>query len=437
MKFRIFGILTVLAALLLSGCTMTTIDQMYCLPKRSEEYNNLQSAMDAAMLELEYCAPVSGENQQTVQMADLDGDGTLEYLLFAKDTAAQPLRILIFRNIDGDYVHIDTIKSNGLEFDQVEYVKMAHSRRTMLIVGKKISDQVIRSLSVYAYTPQGMEQLVTTNYRKFLPTDLNNDGISELFVLRSGITEADNGVAEFYTLANGTMERSNEVNMSQPVDKLKRIIIGKLQDNSHAVFAASTVGDSAIITDIFAVNNDLLTNITISNDAGTGVQTMRNYYVYADDIDNDGVVELPDLLTPATTNGSIGKHDLILWYAMNISGEKVAKMYTYHNFVGGWYLRLDSDWADAVTVSNVGNRYEFFIREKDTQVSQRVMTIYVSGSQTREDNNGENGDIILLKTESITYTASLDDAAKQYNITKEFVMYGFYLIHEDWKTGEM
>jgi len=437
MKFRIFGILTVLAALLLSGCTMTTIDQMYCLPKRSEEYNNLQSAMDAAMLELEYCAPVSGENQQTVQMADLDGDGTLEYLLFAKDTAAQPLRILIFRNIDGDYVHIDTIKSNGLEFDQVEYVKMAHSRRTMLIVGKKISDQVIRSLSVYAYTPQGMEQLVTTNYRKFLPTDLNNDGISELFVLRSGITEADNGVAEFYTLANGTMERSNEVNMSQPVDKLKRIIIGKLQDNSHAVFAASTVGDSAIITDIFAVNNDLLTNITISNDAGTGVQTMRNYYVYADDIDNDGVVELPDLLTPATTNGSIGKHDLILWYAMNISGEKVAKMYTYHNFVGGWYLRLDSDWADAVTVSNVGNRYEFFIREKDTQVSQRVMTIYVSGSQTREDNNGENGDIILLKTESITYTASLDDAAKQYNITKEFVMDGFYLIHEDWKTGEM
>lgn len=437
MKLKMFGVLTVLAALLLSGCTMMTIDQMYYLPRRSEAYNNLQSAMDSAMQELEYCAPVSGENQQTVQMADLDGDGILEYLLFAKGTAAQPLRILIFRNVDGDYVHIDTIKSNGLEFDHVEYIKMDDSDCVMLVVGRKISDQVTRSLSVYAYTSNGMEQLVTTNYRKFLPTDLNGDGISELFVLRSGITQADNGVAEFYTYTDGAMARSNEVNMSQPVEKLKRIIVGNLQNDTPAVFTASAVGDTAIITDIFAVNDDLLTNVTISNDAGTNVQTMRNYYVYADDIDNDGVVELPDLLTPETGNETMGKHDLILWYAMSASGEKIEKMYTYHNFVGGWYLRLDSDWAEAVTVSNVGNRYEFFIWDKDSQVSKRVLTIYASSSQVREENNGQIGDIVLLKTESITYTASLDDAALEYQITKEFVMDGFYLIHEDWKTGEM
>lgn len=437
MKFKKLSILTILAALLLSGCTMTTIDQMYCLPRRSEEYNNLQSAMDMAMGEMEYCAPVAGENQQTVQMADLDGDGILEHLLFAKGTAAHPLRILIFRYVDGDYVHVDTIRSNGSEFDQVEYVKMDNSGKTLLVVGRKISDQVIRSLSIYAYTPNGMEQLVATNYRKFLPTDLNNDGISELFVLRPGMTEADNGVAEFYTLQNGTMERSNEVNMSQPVDKLKRIITGKLQDDVHGVFTASSVGDTAIITDIFVITNGLLSNITISNDAGTGVQTMRNYYVYADDIDNDGVVELPNLLTPESTNELIGMDDLILWYAMNATGEKVDKMYTYHNFVGGWYLRLDSAWADAVTVSNVGNRYEFFIWDKDSQTSNRVLTIYVSSSQPRSNNDELNGNIILLKTESITYTASLDEAAEKYDITKEFVIDGFYLIHEDWKTGEM
>ena len=40
-----------------------------------------------------------------------------------------------------------------------------------------------------------------------------------------------------------------------------------------------------------------MTNVTFSNDSGTSIQTMRNFYVYADDIDNDGVVELPSLLT--------------------------------------------------------------------------------------------------------------------------------------------
>ena len=437
MKMKVIGIVIVLTALLLSGCTMTTVDQMYCLPKRSEEYNNLQSAMNEAMLGLEYCAPVSGENQQTVQMTDLDGDGTLEYLLFARSTAAQPLRILIFRNADGEYIHVDTIKSNGSEFDQVEYVKMDGSNGMMLVVGRKISDQVSGSLSVYRYTANGIEQIVTTDYRKFIQTDFNDDGVSELFVLRAGITEADNGVAEFYTLENGTVKRSNEVNMSRPVDKLKRIIIGKLQGDIPAVFTASTVGESAIVTDIFAVNEDLLTNVTAANEAGTGLQTIRNYYVYADDIDNDGIVELPDLMTPVSASETMGKHDLIAWYAMSIAGEKIDKIYTYHNFVDGWYFRLDSAWADAVTVSNVGNRYEFFIWDKDSQVSLRVLTIFVSGAQSRVENSMQSGDIILLKTDSMIFTASLDEAARNYNITKEFVMDGFYLIHEDWKTGEM
>jgi hypothetical protein len=29
------------------------------------------------MVDRSYCAPLSGENQQTVQMADLNGDGTI------------------------------------------------------------------------------------------------------------------------------------------------------------------------------------------------------------------------------------------------------------------------------------------------------------------------------------------------------------------------
>ena len=41
-------------ALMLAGCTMRTVEQMYRLPKRSEDYNDLQSAIDEAMSDLEY-----------------------------------------------------------------------------------------------------------------------------------------------------------------------------------------------------------------------------------------------------------------------------------------------------------------------------------------------------------------------------------------------
>ena len=74
-------LLLLLAVCLLSGCNMRTIDELYCLPKRSEAYNNLQSQIDKAMVGYEYCAPLSGENRQRVQMVDLNGDGEEEYLL--------------------------------------------------------------------------------------------------------------------------------------------------------------------------------------------------------------------------------------------------------------------------------------------------------------------------------------------------------------------
>ena len=100
---RITFWLLIMVAILLSGCSVRTIDQMYCLPKRSEGYLNLQSAMDEAMVGLEYHAPISGSNQQPVQTADLDGDGDMEFLVFARGNDKKPLKILIFTNDKENY----------------------------------------------------------------------------------------------------------------------------------------------------------------------------------------------------------------------------------------------------------------------------------------------------------------------------------------------
>ena len=58
--------LGVLAALLtlLSGCMLKTVDQMYCLPRRSEEYHNLQAAMDQVMSGLGTAPPSRGRTSR-------------------------------------------------------------------------------------------------------------------------------------------------------------------------------------------------------------------------------------------------------------------------------------------------------------------------------------------------------------------------------------
>ena len=116
MKKRIWLLLLIVfASILLTGCALQTVDEMYALPKRSKEYDSLQSAIDSAMYGLSYSAPVSGENQQTVQMADLDGDGVEEYIVFAQGNSANPLQVLIFRQEeDGTCRLMEVIQSPRL-----------------------------------------------------------------------------------------------------------------------------------------------------------------------------------------------------------------------------------------------------------------------------------------------------------------------------------
>ena len=425
-----------MALLLLCGCS-STVYEMYQLPKRSEEFTNLQSVMEQSMAGLEYSAPISGEHQQTVQMADLDGDGVNEYILFAKGASDKPLQIFIFTGNGEEYVLADTIECNGSAFEQVEYVRMNGRPGYEMVVGRQVSDQVVRSVSVYTMVGGHMEQLLTANYSKFLCNDIDSDAMSELLILRPGDSDSDNGVAELYSYVDGEMTRSPEVNMSAPADKIKRIILGKLEDGKTAVFVASDVQGSAIITDVYANVDGAFTNVSFSNESGTSVQTLRNYYVYADDIDGDGVLELPSLINmPAKDLDSAQDQHIIRWYSMTSDGSEVDKMYTYHNFVGGWYLQLDSDLAPRFFVEQKGNSYEFSLWDEEGKNSEKLMTIYMLTGQKREELAQEGNRFVVYRGESTIYAADLEVASAAYNMAKDSLTDAFHLILQDWNTGE-
>ena len=85
----------------LTGCVFGSVDEMYALPKSSESYVNLQATINQEKGSAEYIAPLSGENRQTIQLVDVDGDGSQEAVAFFRDAAAeQPLQIVIFKQDD-------------------------------------------------------------------------------------------------------------------------------------------------------------------------------------------------------------------------------------------------------------------------------------------------------------------------------------------------
>lgn len=430
--------LIVTAALLFGGCAMRTVDEMYAPPRRSDAYNELQSAIDRTMGDMEYCAPIAGENQQTVQMADLDGDGEEEYILFARNASDTPLQILVYRQEeDGSCTLIQVIQSRGSVFDQVEYVDVDGAPGCEIVVGRQVSDQLQRTLSVYSFSTGEARLLVSAGYYKYLSCDFDGNGTREIMLLRTGETENDKGYAVLYHFADGEMQRSREVELSRQGTSIKRIMVSRLHGGQTAVFVASSVEDNAIITDVFALKEGEFTNISFSRESGTSVQTLRNYYVYGDDLNNDGILEMPYLITMKAAMGEdTAEQHLIRWYALDIDGREINKLYSYHNFVGGWYLELDSAWAPRVSVVQEGSTYTFYLWD-ETYVSAKVLfSVHCFTGSSREAQAAEDGRFPLLITEKEVFAASLSDAALEMGITEENLINSFHSIHKDWYTGE-
>ena len=436
---KILALVMLLATvLILSGCVTMTVDQMYALPKRSTKYNDLQTAIDGAMSGLEYAAPASGENQQTVQMADLDGDGEDEYLLFARGSGEKPMKILIFGQNGDHYTLIDTIESLGSAFRLVEYVNMDQHPGVELVVGRSVSDQVMGAVAVYTFSEGLAKQLMNVSYSQFVTADLDKNGLAELMVISQGEAEGANGMAFLYSYDGGNMVRSAEAVLSTSPEKIKRIMASGLSGGIPAVYVASAVEESAIITDVFALRDGLFTNVSFSNESGTSVQTLRNHYVYADDIDEDGELELPSLMN--MTTGQQRAMDtmqyLIRWYTMGLDGSEVDKMYTFHNYDAGWYITLESKWAHRILVMQEGSTYAFYLWNRKFTETQKLLTVYALNGSDREEAAVSEGRFVLHRGEGVIYCAKLESWVTDSGVTQEDLINHFRMIQLEWKTGE-
>lgn len=431
MKSKWLMLLGVLACLLLSGCAMKTVDEMYCLPKRSEAYQELQKVLDTELQNMEYCAPLSGMNQQPVQAADVDGDGVSEFLVFAKAAGERPLRILVIEREDQSFTLTDTLQFSGTAFDQVEYISMDDKSGVELVVGIQLSDQLLRSVAAYTFADGKGEKLLDANYTNFLTVDLDRDNQGELFVLYPGQTEESPGFVALYEVEKGVVERSLEVKLSAPVSRLQRVITGELAGGEAAVFVASALEDTVLVTDVYALRSGALTNISLSNESGTSVSTIRNHFVYAQDIDEDGQLELPALIPmKAMSERNTQSEDLIRWYSLSITGEEVDKLYTYHNFVNSWYLVLDSTWAQQVTVTQDSTGYSFYLWDLAKENAIRVLEVQMLYDQDEISQAMESGAILLYQGESSAYVGVLTSDAAQFGLTQEWLRGSFYLIYD-------
>ncbi|QNL43692.1 VCBS repeat-containing protein [Oscillibacter hominis] len=428
----------------LSGCLFNaSVEELYSLPQLPPEYTELRERIDAIMAGGgEYAAPQSGSNIQPVQMVDLDGDGEEEALAFMRKSADErPLKIYIFRSVDDSYEEAAVIEGSGSAIYSIAYTDMDQDGLQELIVGWRVSTE-LQALTVYSLKDFQPVELLRNTYSRYAVRDLNQDGLQELVMIRSD--DQGNTVADYYAWSDQTLVQRPSAKISVSIAELSsgRVRSGMLEGGVPALFVTGVEDSLFQVTDILAVKNDELVNITMNNATGVSTEIFRYQPLFPTDIDGDGLTEVPapfDLAGWGSTDACYP----INWRRYDLNGSPSLAISTYHDVADGWYLILPEEWKKRVTISrDDGDPDEiavtFAIQGSDTEPYQEFLKIYTISGSSPEYKITQGSRFLLSRQAETIFAAELLDANESWDfgITEDELRSSFKLIVTEWASGD-
>lgn len=428
-------LLTAAAALFLCGCALSSPDELYALPQPSEEYVILQKLIDDEIAAgCEYSAPVSGSYTQIVHTVDLSGNGTAEAVAYLRDPNGRA-KICIYEYADGEYRLARTIYGESSAISSVEYADMNGDSCLELIVSWQTSNGGDGRLNVYSLAGFSGSVLLSADGTAFRLADMDGNGLYELLVLHTGGAEGCS--VDMYSLGPGGMVQSS-AKLSSGVTDVDRLRTGQLSDGVTALFAEGGYGENSIMTDIFIASDSGIRNITADEQSGAST-TVREYAVYASDINSDRVLEIPVAVPLEKYDEESQTYYVFDWYAFDSVGGRERALSTYHCYSDGWFLVLPESLRENLIVRREDDAFgEHAVvlsrRDPETGETSDIVTIYTLTGDNRSDRARLPERFILSEVSGTIYAAQLHENVPY---SREDITDGFDVIFTEWNSGAL
>ena len=422
---RILALLLSLFIAAVCGGCMASVEELYSLPQMSEEYVQLQQLIGQRIEDgSAYAAPTGGSNRQSIQLRDLDGDGTAEALAFLVDATRTPT-VCIYRQDEGnDFYPYVIITGYGSAVASVDYADLNGDGAAELIIAWQGGGD-IRLLTVHSLGGAGrdeQQELLSVDCTDFLVCDLDGNGVDDLLDIRIA---DDQSTVVMYTLAQDGLAASGSAPLSARITTVRRAAPWVLSDGTPAVYVESELGREGLITDVFTAPGGQLSNITMTPLGRSN--TLRPDGIFSADMDGDQSPEVP------VSNGG----DMLTWYSLGSSGAMIPSVSTYYNADDGWYLVLTGPLTGDVLMerrSAEGESSVMFTVMSDGSTPQgNVLVIYTLTGSNRLERAEAEGRFVLLQEEQAVYAAQL----LTDTLTRQDIIDNFHLIYAEWQSGEL
>lgn len=442
MRRRIIACLILI--LTLSGCTTERVEGSLRVPEMPAEFiefNDELSKIKAQGLEL--VTPQGGTNRQSVQLADLDGDGVDEGIAFFREMAnSYKCYAYVLKKNDDGYEIMTKIEGAGDTVDNVAYADMLGNGNNDLIIGWSVSDSDARSVTVHTVMENDIKKLCEIAGLYYLTYDINGDVISDLCVVSED--EAGMQTLSVYMAEEGSLVLKSTAPLSQNSEKIMRLRSGYVKDTLPAIFVEKEYVSSGLVTDVIVWQDESLRNITYSEEEKMSSPTARRISSYCEDIDGDMALEIPLPQLEEMPSAPVDSELLegIVWHGFDERDRMIEKAYTFRQASENWYISLPLDWISRTIAARHIDDFSYntttFYSLSEGKETEALFTIAVISGENREKYMEQLGYEKVSERNNVIYAVNIHKKRYLgYDITTEMITERFYYSSGEWSTGEV
>ena len=336
--------------LLLTSCTPIELnpEALYEPPKLSQEHKEIYEAIEDRIGEdyvLKY--PESGEFRSAIVLRDIDQDSQDEAIAFYGLQTSDNVRMIVLDKMNGQWRVACDAAGYGTGIEQIVFQDISGSRKPSIIVGFSHENSTGNTMIVYEYKNSNLELEYIRDYSEFAVVDIDMDGINDILVINNNYS-SHNAYARILKKVNGSIGEVGECYMNEDVVDYLNIKSGILANGSTAVYVDSLLGSGSLMTEILMMEYGDLVNKVYGMDNMLVEKTIRDSSILFQDINNDGVIEIPTRVPLPDSENVYVTHWQQLYGTAFVSVLK-----TVDNYDAGYRIEIPARWEDNIIVKNV------------------------------------------------------------------------------------
>lgn len=439
MKKRI--LLTLVAAVLLfalGGCDMISFDvsELMSPPKATGEKAEIQALIDKeAGTDYTLKYPQNGSFRSAITTMDYDSDGEDEAVAFYLPAGeGQTIHLLIMDQLDNRWTVVGNHTTKSTMVDRLLFADLDGDSKREIVVGYSTYNALVKDLSIYLIGKDNTStEIISENkYSDFLNGDFTNSGKEELLLL--SLYSPDKPASAVLVALNDTknsLYAVSETEIDADVTSFAKLQTGNVFKAQFGAVLDGITSTGAYNTQILYFDEYLskLERMAFTGEA-TYDQAVRNYAVLSQDIDNDGVIEIPNTfkmnIDPTQTDAVPAA--LIYWCEYTALGYLQTDKVEAASLVYSCRFAIPEKWENFTAYVNYStSEITFYEWKEDNTLGEALLVIKMFSHEQFGDGTSAMGYTELAKSDSYVYAFITFETNSSMLLTNEEIMEAFSL----------